>query len=248
MNYINTPETLPQNVHHGIFSSRLYGRDLGYAIYLPADYETSGKAYPVHYSFHGWQGSELSNIAPMEPVYQQGETIFVFPNASPVLEEKEDLPVEDMFFQEFLPYIEKTYRIQSTARSISGFSMGGGTAVWYAVKHTGMFSEAIAYAGTFHHYYHKDFMTAFVPVERAAELYHGMLQAHWESDRNILAWFDKTPKDAFRLNLYIGTKDPLYCDAQVLHMHLQSLQFPHVYRILEGVDHSLKAMISEIKK
>jgi len=121
--------------------------------------------------------------------------------------------------------------------------MGGGMAVWYALKHPGVFADVIAYAGTFHHYYHKDYMTAFVPVERAEELYRGMLQTNWESERNLLALFEKAAKDVFHLTLRIGTADPLYCDAEVLHRHLTALDFPHAYRIIDGAEHSLKDIV-----
>lgn len=86
-------------------------------------------------------------------------------------------------------------------------------------------------------------MTAFQPVERAEELYNGMLQENWESDRNLLAWFDRTPADAFRLSIRIGTEDPLYCDADVLHRHLQSLDFPHEYRIIDKAGHTLADIV-----
>lgn len=243
MNYINHPDTLPANVHHEVFFSRLYNHDLGYAVYLPDGYENSGKNYPVHYHFHGWQGCEASDIAAMEAVYGSGETIFVFPNVSFELGEQTDLPVERMFFEELIPEIEGQYRILPEHRTISGFSMGGGMAVWYALKHPGMFSDVIAYAGAFHHYYHKDYMTAFEPVERAEELYCGMKQTVWESDRNLLAWFERTPADAFRLTLRIGTEDPLYCDAEVLHRHLLSLDFPHEYKIIDSAGHTLADII-----
>ena len=243
MNYINHPDSLPENVYCGVFFSRLYNHDLGYAVFLPADYETGGKTYPVHYHFHGWQGCELSDIAAMEQMYRNSETIFVFPNVSFELGEQSDLPVERMFFEDLIPMIEGKYRISPENRTISGFSMGGGMAVWYALKHPGMFSDVIAYAGTFHHYYHKDYMTAFVPVERAEELYRGMRATVWESDRNLLAWFDRTPADAFRLTLRIGTEDPLYCDAEVLHRHLLALDFPHEYKIIDKAGHALADII-----
>lgn len=242
MNTINYPDVCPANVHHTTFFSKLYNHDLGYAVYLPADYETGRKIYPVHYHLHGWQGCELSDIAAMEAVYQNSETIFVFPNISEELGNEKDLPVEQMFFEELIPHIEKTYRTDGN-RTISGFSMGGGMAVWYALRHPGVFTDVIAYAGTFHHYYHKDFMTPFEPVERAEELYNGMKQAVWESDRNLLAWFDRTPKSAFRLEIRIGTDDPLYCDAEVLHRHLLSLDFPHIYKIIDGVGHTLADIV-----
>ncbi|MBE6658961.1 MAG: hypothetical protein E7604_11045 [Ruminococcaceae bacterium] len=242
MNYINPPDILPEGVRHTTFFSRLYNHELGYAVYLPDNYDTSRKAYPVHYHFHGWQGGELSDITAMEPLYRNSETIFVFPNVSPELDAEKDLPVEQMFFEELIPHIESQY-CTSAQRTISGFSMGGGMAVWYAVKHPGVFTDVIAYAGTFHHYYHKDYMTAFQPVERAEELYSGMRREKWESDRNLLSWFDRTPADAIRLSIRIGTEDPLYCDAEVLHRHLLTLDFPHEYRIIDTAGHTLADII-----
>lgn len=242
MNDVHVPDVLPSNVRHSTFFSSLYNRTLGYAVYLPAGYQTNSKRYPVHYHFHGWKGCELSDIHAMEPVYQNREIIFVFPNISASLGEETTLPVEEMFFGELIPEIEKAYRV-TDEKSISGFSMGGGMAVWFALGHPGVFSEVTAYAGTFHHYYHKDFMTAFVPVERAEELYRGMMQTQWASDRNLLQLFAQAPKDAFRLTLCIGTDDPLYCDAEVLHRHLLSLGFPHTYQVLDGVSHVLREMV-----
>lgn len=242
MQYINILETLPKNVCHATFFSRLYNHTLGYCIYIPTDYAVSGKTYPVHYHFHGWQGHECSDVFSMESVYRNSDIIFVFPNISPELGDEKDLPVEQMLFEELIPEIERNYRVTDT-RCVSGFSMGGGMAVWFALKHPGVFSDVIAYAGTFHHYYHKNFITAFVPVERAEELYRGMLQTEWESDRNLLAQFDKAAKDVFRLTMRIGTEDPLYCDAEVLHRHLMSLDFPHTYKIIDGVGHSLREII-----
>ena len=243
MNYINFPDILPEGVRHTTFFSHLYNHELGYAVYLPTGYETSGKAYPVHYHFHGWQGCELSDITAMESLYRNSGTIFVFPNVSPELDDKKDLPVEQMFFEELIPHIESQYRT-SVQRTISGFSMGGGMAVWYAVKHPGMFSDVIAYAGTFHHYYHKDYMTPFVPVERAEELYRGMMEVQWESDRNLFSWFEKIAPNAFRLKLLVGTEDPLYCDAEVLHLYLREAGFVHIYHAIEGVGHVLEDIIN----
>lgn len=242
MHYINTPDALPQNVRHTTFHSRLYNHRLGFCIYTPSDYETSGRAYPVHYHFHGWQSHECSDVFPMESVYRNSDAIFVFPNISYELGEQKDLPVEQMIFEELLPEIEQNYRVTDT-RTVSGFSMGGGMAVWFALRHPGVFSNVIAYAGTFHHYYHKDYMTAFVPVERAEELYRGMMQVKWESERNLLALFDKAPRDVFQLTMIIGTDDPLYCDAEVLNRHLLSLDFPHTYRIVDGAGHALGEIV-----
>ena len=70
-----------------------------------------------------------------------------------------------------------------------------------------------------------------------------MSQTVWESDCNLLAWFDRTPADAFRLSIRIGTEDPLYCDAEVLHRHLLTLGFPHEYRIIDKAGHTLADIV-----
>ena len=240
MQYVNVPDALPENVYYATFFSRLYNHALGYCVYLPA--AALQKACPAHYHFHGRLGQECSDVFAMEPVYQNGETIFVFPNVSYELEGQTNLPVERMVFEELIPEIERKYQAAGR-RSISGFSMGGGMAVWFSLRHPGAFAEAIAYAGTFHHYYHPEYRTAFVPVERAEELYQGMMQAKWESERNLLALFNAAAKDTFQLTLRVGTQDPLYCDAEVLHRHLLSLDFPHTYARIEGAGHSLAEIV-----
>ena len=129
MNFINPPEKLSQNITHKTFFSKLYNHEIGYNIYLPPDYENSGDKYPVAYHLHGWKGNESSELTPMEKVYRNKRVITVFPNSSPVIEDFENLPVERMLIEEFIPYIEREYRTVATreCRSISGFSMGG---VW----------------------------------------------------------------------------------------------------------------------
>src|SRR5690606_41575532 len=48
---------------------------------------------------------------------------------------------EDFFFEEFIPHIEKTYRIRSDKRNraVAGLSMGGGGAVIYALHRPDLF-------------------------------------------------------------------------------------------------------------
>ena len=157
MNYINPPEKLPVNITHKTFYSQLYNHEPGYNIYLPDDYEESGEKYPVAYHLHGWTGNESSEICSMEKVYRNRRVITVFPNSSPVIEDLENLPVERMIINEFIPYIDTHYRTNATheGRTISGFSMGDGMAFWCAAKYPDLFSSVTAYAGTYHHYYHK---------------------------------------------------------------------------------------------
>jgi len=105
--------------------SKILKMDRKYAIYLPPDYETSNRSYPVLYLLHGagddqtgWvQFGEVQHIA--DKAINEGlatPMIIVMPDAntgkrgysnSP----KGDWQYEDFFFKEFIPFIEKTYRI-----------------------------------------------------------------------------------------------------------------------------------------
>lgn len=131
MKYINPPSKAPANIFHRTFYSRSFGHELGYNIYLPEGYEAGGD-YPVHYHLHGWTNDESTDIWTMKDICRSRQAITVFPNNSPVIEDREDLPVEEMIIHELIPHIDSTYRTSTLRehRSISGFSMGGGMAFY----------------------------------------------------------------------------------------------------------------------
>ncbi|MGE5185397.1 MAG: alpha/beta hydrolase [Acidobacteriota bacterium] len=56
------PSPLPATAHGRVTTERFHSTALGvdkdYVVYLPADYETSGKHYPVFYYLHGLGGNE----------------------------------------------------------------------------------------------------------------------------------------------------------------------------------------------
>ncbi|MBR5547557.1 MAG: hypothetical protein IKU70_11335 [Clostridia bacterium] len=248
MEYINTPAVLPGNMQHHTFFCELYGHELGYNIYLPDGYENGAERYPVFYHLHGWTGNESSEIHTMYPVCCARNAITVFPNSSPVIEDRENLPVEDMLIQELIPLIDSQYRTQTSreGRGISGFSMGGGAAMVYGIKHPELFSSVTAFAGTYHHYfYYKDFRTVGAPTEKAAEFYHDLLNADAPVEKNILKLVAQQA-DAMRkmqISLHIGAKDVLYCDNEILRLHLEKMGIPHEYRAYESAEHNLSAIL-----
>ena len=249
MNYVNLPLVLPENVQHHTFFCSLYGHELGYNVYLPEGYEKGENRYPVFYHLHGWTGNESSEIQTMHPVCRVRNAITVFPNSSPVIEERENLPVEDMLIHELIPLIDRTYRTQTTreGRCISGFSMGGGAAMFYAVRHPELFSSVTAYAGTYHHYFcYTDFRTVGSSTKKAQAFYQDLLARDANPDKSILHAVQKQA-DALRrgmhISIHIGTKDVLYCDNEILRLHLEKLEITHEYRTYEGVEHNLSAIL-----
>ncbi len=244
MQYINPPASAPARITHHTFFCELYGHELGYNVYVPEGYENSTDRYPVFYHLHGWTGNESSEIQTMYPVCSMRKAITVFPNSSPVIEDREYLPVEDMLIQELIPLIDRLYRTEG--RCISGFSMGGGAAMVYGIKHPELFSSITAYAGTYHHYfYYTDFRTVGAPTEKAAEFYQDLLNADAPVEKNILKLAEQQA-DAMRnmqISMHIGTKDVLYCDNEIFRMHLEKLGIPFEYLTFEGAEHHLPSIL-----
>jgi enterochelin esterase-like enzyme len=138
--------------------SKILNMDRKYSVYLPPDYETSNRSYPVLYLLHGsgddqtgWvQFGEVGFIA--DKAIKEGKStpmIIVMPDANTGIRgyfnsPKGDFRYEDFFFQELIPYIEKTYRAKAEKqfRAVSGLSMGGGGTIIYALHHPEMFATA----------------------------------------------------------------------------------------------------------
>ena len=141
--------------------SKILKMDRKYAIYLPPDYATSERSYPVLYLLHGagddqtgWiQFGEVLTIAD-EAIKSGSSTamIIVMPDANTTHrgyanDAKGEWRYEDFFMQEFMPYIEKNYRIKGEKkyRAIAGLSMGGGHTQTITNNNPGFFN----YIGVF---------------------------------------------------------------------------------------------------
>jgi enterochelin esterase-like enzyme len=138
--------------------SKILKMDRKYALYLPPDYETSQRSYPVLYLLHGggddqtgWvQFGEVLRIT--DEAIKSGKAttmIIVMPDANTgkrgyVNDIRGEWRYEDFFFDEFMPYIEKTYRIKPEKhyRAVAGLSMGGEGTFIYALHHPELFSSA----------------------------------------------------------------------------------------------------------
>jgi S-formylglutathione hydrolase FrmB len=128
-----------------------------YSVYLPKSYSVqTEKKYPVLYLLHGWNDTNMGwlDSGHLEEIANKAidsgtvEMIIVVPDSGRKegYFDKEEWPYETFFFNEFIPFIEKTYRIlgDKPHRAIAGYSMGGGGATAYALKHPDMFSSVYA--------------------------------------------------------------------------------------------------------
>jgi len=248
MNHTNPPSETPLNVSHHTFYSTLLNHDIGYNIYLPPDYVESGNNYPVTYHLHGWQGNESSDIWALEKVYRNREAITVFVNAITSENDYHDalLQIESIMIKDLIPHIDGQYRT-SESRMLSGFSMGGATAFYYAVKHTELFDSVIPFAATYHHQYHKGYAGVGEPLEKAVVLYDAMMSEKRYLEEDGILCLVRQNADKVRgklhIDLHIGTDDILYCDNEIMHLYLNSLNIPHEYKVFEGVGHELKLIL-----
>lgn len=251
MNYINLPTELPENMTHKTFYSHILNHEIGYNIYLPSDYFENDERYPALYHIHGWQGNESSEIWPLEKAYRNRRAITVFINAVSSEEEYFDalLQIEAILMKELIPHIDSQYRTDVTAenRMLSGFSMGGNMAFYYAVKYPEMFGSVTPYAGTYHHLYHKGSQTVGAASEKAFDLYHDMIKEKRYLEENNILWLIRQNAEKIRgklkIEIHIGTADLLICDNEILHLYLNSLSIPHEYRKFEGIGHELDKII-----
>jgi Predicted esterase len=144
--------------------SKVLSANREYTIFLPKSYETDvNRKYPILYLLHGmtgvntswFQNEKAKDVA--DQLIASGEAcemIIVSPNAGGKIEEGAwngyfDMPgwkYETFFYTEFLPFIEKTYRVigDKQHRAVAGLSMGGGGATVYGQKHSDMFSSVYA--------------------------------------------------------------------------------------------------------
>ncbi|MEZ5103131.1 MAG: alpha/beta hydrolase-fold protein [Draconibacterium sp.] len=220
-----------------------------YAIYLPPDYETSERSYPVLYLLHGagddqtgWvQFGEVLRIAD-QTILEGSATamIIVMPDANTgqrgyFNDIKNEWRYEDFFFEEFMPTIEKTYRIKGEKRyrAISGLSMGGGGTFVYALHHPELFSSACPLSASCGPLTMND-------MERYTRGKENLTQ------EQIIAYFNShsvpemmrnmpdDQKKAVRWFIDCGDDDFLYEGNSLTHIEMRKNEIPHEFRIRNG--------------
>ncbi|MEO5685082.1 MAG: alpha/beta hydrolase-fold protein [Chitinophagaceae bacterium] len=236
--------------------STLLNRPVKYAVYLPPDYEKSERSYPVVYLLHGYtddhtgwlQFGEINRYA--DQAIAAGTfppMIIVMPNADSSwyinsYDGKEKY--EDFFIKEFMPSIEKTYRIKAEKkyRGVAGLSMGGYGTLIYALKYPELFAAAAplsaavidddAIAGMPDKNYEATFGQLFGRGIKAKE----RLNKAWY-DNAILKMVDtKSTDDLKKVRYWIdcGDDDFLTKGNCLLHILLAEKKVPHEYRVRDG--------------
>jgi enterochelin esterase-like enzyme len=222
-----------------------------YSVYLPPDYESSKRSYPVLYLLHGsgddqtgWvQFGEVQYIA--DKAIKEGKStamIIVMPDANTGRRGyfntiRGDFQYEDFFFQEFIPFIEKAYRVRAEKqyRAVAGLSMGGSGTIIYALHHPEMFSSACPLSASVRRQTDN-------PNRRSADTVGLKLTSEQISAyRNQLDAFyliENLPdslKSKVRWYIDCGDDDALSEGNSLLHIAMRNKGIPHEFRIRDGV-------------
>lgn len=231
--------------------SKILKGDRKYAVYLPPDYESSQRSYPVLYLLHGggddqtgWvQFGEVLHIADKSIVEGTATPmIIVMPDANTgkrgyFNDIKGAWRYEDFFFEELMPFVEKTYRIKKEKRyrAVAGLSMGGEGSFVYALHHPELFSSACplsAGTGPLKLENTKEYLSRReVPynTEMEVETYY--------KRHSVLELINAVPDDqkkAIRWYIDCGDDDFLYEGNSLVHIALRKKEIPHEFRIGDG--------------
>ena len=236
--------------------SKKLGYPVRYTVYLPPDYETSDRRYPVVYLLHGYtdddtgwlQFGEANRIADLGiAAGQLPPMVLVMPDAKVtwyVNDHSGRVPYEDFFVEELIPHVEASYRVRTERRyrAVAGLSMGGFGALVYAMRHPDLFVACAPMSAAL---YLPDEVAAYDqarwnevegPVYGVGLKGRQRLTPHWRQ-YNVLDMVARTPAETLRrVRYYIdcGDDDYLYKGNAYLHVALREKEVPHEYRVRNG--------------
>jgi S-formylglutathione hydrolase FrmB len=139
-------------------SSRVLKRAVRYCVYIPEGYDSSApRRYPLLYFLHGLGDNEqtLFNsggwtlIDDLRHQHKIGDFLIVAPQgwrSFYINSADGSFGYSDFFLHEFMPYIERKYRVSPgrAGRAINGISMGGYGALRFAFADPQLFSAVSA--------------------------------------------------------------------------------------------------------
>lgn len=238
------------------FHSSLLNRSIRYSVYLPPDYYTSNRRYPVTYLLHGLGDDETSWIQfgavdyVMDEAIRSGKLpamIIIMPDAGTTWymnDYQNKLRYEDMFVQELLPFIDSTYRTRAKRdyRAITGLSMGGHGALLLAMHHPDLFRSCAALSASIR----TDEAIATMPDDQFTRRFNGIfdmnlkgenrITVHWKRNSPLTLARSAPESDLKQVRWYIdcGDDDALTEGNALLHLSLLQRNIPHEYRARDG--------------
>ena len=140
--------------------SKVLGRDVNCRVYIPNGYRTTSIYFPSLYLLHGLFGAETNwsdpNIGNMKAICdefyaahpEQKRVVFMPDGGDLWYRDSADgaTKYETFFFEEFIPEVERRFRVKRDAasRAIAGLSMGGYGSLLYTLRRPDVFSRCYA--------------------------------------------------------------------------------------------------------
>ena len=231
--------------------SKILGQERSYAVYLPSNYDTSNRSYPVLYLLHGLGDDQTGwiKLGDVQRITDESinsgissPMIIVMPDAGSgivgyINQPNRDWLYEDFFFEELMPHVESKFRIKKGKkyRAISGLSMGGGGTLVYALHKPDLFSSAAPLSPAIgptdiddfqkwisrYNFYFND----KIETQKLLNANHPLILIDKLSieDLNSVAWY-----------LDCGDDDYLYEDSSLLHLAMKKKGIKHEYRVRDG--------------
>jgi len=222
-----------------------------FAVYLPPDYETSERSYPVLYLLHG-MGDDQTGWIQFGEILRIADKAILGGNATPMIVIMPDANTEkvgyfnsiegnwnyeDFFFNEFMPHVEKKYRIKSEKRfrAIAGLSMGGGGSFMYAMHHPELFSSACPLSAYIGPLSVDDFKNQLQRMNSKVTD-EAKIQAYFEN-HNAVSLIENTEVErlkSVRWFIDCGDDDFLYEGNSLIHIAMRKKDILHEYRVRNG--------------
>ena len=251
--------------------SHILKRPVHYCVQLPASYDEKATAkpparYPVLYYLHGLGDNEQTLFKTggwtlIEDLRQQhkiGDFLIVAPEgrASFYINSADGKDrYNDFFLREFLPYIEKKYRVAAgrANRAIAGISMGGYGALRFAFAHPELFSSVSAQSAALILESPQQINGAVrsgSPVVRALSQVFGnpIDVAHWQTNNPfLLANKNRLALEKLAIYFNCGQNDDYGFErgAAALDKQLTAEGLKHEYHLYSG-DHSLTYFLTHL--
>ena len=261
---VSLPVRAQSRIECDAVNSRILKSAVHYCAYLPASYDAEtakapARHYPVLYFLHGLGDNErtLSNsggwtlLDDLRQQHKLGEFLIVAPEGRRsfyINSADGSVRYSDFFLREFIPLIEKKYRISRgrNHRAISGISMGGYGALRFAFSHPEMFSAVSAQSAALITESPEELDTAGrsgAPLSKVlADVFGSPIDVpHWNGN-SAFVLARKNAAALKRLAIYFNCgQDDNYGfekGAAALHEELQKEGVQHEFHLYPG-DHSL---------
>ena len=238
-----------------VIKSQVLARPVRYCAFLPPSFDQDKtRRYPVLYFFHGLGDNEQSLlnsgawdiISDLRSKGKIGDFVILAPGAGHtfyVNSEDGKVRYEDFLRKEFMPEMEKKYRVEGAraTRGVTGVSMGGYGALRLAFKYPDEFAAVSAQMPALITEVPKD-MGASAPGSPGALLdqVFGTPFNRTYFERNNVFYFARTDSAASlkRMKIYfdVGNNDDYGFEqgAQQLDQLLKSRGVPHEFHIYPG--------------